>query len=530
MPNKVEDIKKAKDGLDVIRDIYRYAEAGFDAISEDDFDLFKWYGLYQQKPKNGHFMMRVKIPGGQYTSEQLRVLAGISRDFGRSLSDVTTRQAYQFHWLTIADVPEIFERLHAVNLTTIGACGDIMRNVTGCPVAGCDTHEIFDAHPDVLRVTKHFLGNKEYSNLPRKFKLSVSACSINCVFPQINCLTFVGVPHGPEGVPQEGYNVYVGGGLSTSPRYALPVDIFVTREQLLDAAIAVTEIYRDHGGRDRRTRARLKFLMDDWGPEKFREEIAKRVPFEPYHASPHKLRDEHLDHMGVFPQKQKGLNYIGVTVPIGRLSAGQMVGLADIADKYGEGRLANTIQQNVILFDVPDDDLDQAVSDIRGLGLLVENLSPATDCVTCTGNEFCNLAVTETKRKLTEIISYLDQNVTWDRHIKINVNGCPNSCGQHHIADIGLQGATTRINGETVECYDFHVGGGLGEMPTFVRKVARRIGHDEISLAIANIVRAYQKQRMNGESFRDWCNAKADDEISALLEVGDVKLRDTAAA
>ncbi|MEI6913794.1 MAG: nitrite/sulfite reductase [Armatimonadota bacterium] len=523
--NKMEDVKKLKDGLDVIDDINRYAVTGYETINPDDMDLFKWYGVYQQKPRDGHFMVRVKVSGGHYTSDQLRVLAGISHEFGRDLADITTRQTYQFHWLTIQDIPEVLRRLDSVGMSTIGACGDIMRNITGCPVAGCDCKEVFDAQPDLVKVNEYFLGRKEFSNLPRKFKLSISACDINCIYPQINCLSFVGVPHGPEGVAEEGYNIYVGGGLSTAPHFAKAVDIFITRDQILDAAIAMAEIFRDHGGRERRTRARLKFLMDDWGPERFREEIAERLSFEPHHASPHKLRDQHKGHMGVFPQKQTGLNYIGVTVPIGRVNAQQMFKMADIADKYGQGRLANTIQQNFIIFDVPDQSISSAVQELRDLGFAIEEMSAKTDCVTCTGNEFCNLAVTETKNKMAEVISYLDQNVTWDRHIIINMNGCPNGCGHHWIADIGLQGASTRVGGETVECYDFHVGGGLGEDPAFVRKVARRIGGDEIHIALANVIKAYQSQRKEGETFREWATSISDEEIAAQLGVVDVKLR-----
>lgn len=528
--NHVEDLKREKDGLDVLDDIYRYAKDGFDAITDDDFDRFKWYGLYQQKPRNGHFMMRIKIIGGQYSSKQMRTLAGICRDYARGFGDITTRQAFQFHWLTIQDVPDIFARLHAAGLTSIGACGDVTRAVTGCPVAGLDADEIFDAHPEVVQVSDYFLGNKEYSNLPRKFKISISGCSINCMYPQINCVAFVGVPHGPAGVDHEGYNLYVGGGLSTSPHFAKPVNIFATREQVLPIAIAVTEIFRDRGGRDRRTRSRLKFLMDDWGPEKFREEIASRVPFDPYPASGHALRDQHMDHHGVHSQKEPGLNFIGVTVPTGRITADQMMAIAEIADRYGKGRIGNTIHQNLVLTDISDQHVPAAVDEVRALGFSVEELAVKTDCVVCTGNEFCNLAVTETKQQMRETMEFLERNVNWDRHIKINMNGCPNSCGQHWIADIGLQGASTKIGDETVECYDFHVGGGLGEDASFVRKIARRIGQDDVKVAIANLVKAYQATREEDQSFRAWCNSQPDEELAALLGVRDVKLREEALA
>ena len=526
MPNPIEDLKKRKDGLDVLADIYRYAREGYESIDPDDFNLFKWYGLYEQKPRGGgHFMLRIKVHGGHYTAAQMREVGRLANQYARGFGDITTRQAFQLHWLRIEDVPDIFSRLERVGLTTVGACGDIMRNITNCPVAGCDRQEIFDTQPDVLRVSRHFLGNRDYSNLPRKYKVSISACAVNCTFPQINCVAFVGVPHGPQGVEEEGYNIYIGGGLSTAPHFAKPVNIFATREQVLDYAVAITEIYRDHGGRDRRTRARLKFLMDDWGPEKFREEIAARVPFEPYPASGHPLRDAHHDHLGIHPQKQDGKCYIGVTVKIGRITGDQMLGAADIAERYGSGRLANTISQNFIVFDIPEERVEEAAGELRALGFDIGETTVKSDCVVCTGKEFCNLAVTETKGLMSEVISYLEQNVRWDRRIRVHMTGCPNNCGQQVISDIGLQGASTRIEGQEVECYDFHVGGGLGEDASFVRKIARRIAAEDVKLGVANIVRAYQQGRSNGESFRDWTRRHSDEELAQMLGVVDVKVK-----
>lgn len=529
--NKMEDIKKNKDGLDVIHDMLRYANEGFDAIDPNDMDLFKWYGVYQQKPKDGHFMMRIKVPGGHYTSAQLRQLAKIGHDFARGFGDITTRQAFQFHWLTIQDIPEIFRRLKEVGMSTAGACGDIMRNITGCPLAGIDREEVFNAQPEVLQIEKHFLENREYSNLPRKYKPSIGACAINCYFPQINCFSLVGVPHGPAGWEEEGYNVYVGGGLSTSPHFAKGVDIFIPRDKALQMAIAVTEIFRDNGGRERRTRARLKFLMDDWGPEKFREEIQKHFPdFELPRASGHTLRDAHHDHLGIHPQKQEGLNYIGVTVTTGRITASQMAAVADIADNYGSGRLANTISQNFVVLDIPDAKVEQAAAELRALGFTIDPVSVRSDCVVCTGKEFCNLAVTETKGLMMETIQFLEREVNWDRRIRVHMTGCPNNCGQAVIADIGMQGAAAKVNGETVDAYDFYVGGGLGEDPSFVRKIARRISTDEVKVGIANLVRAYQAERSNGQTFRQWSEQFSDEELAGKLGVYDIKLKEEAQA
>jgi sulfite reductase beta subunit-like hemoprotein len=546
--NHMEKIKNEKDGLDAIRDIYRYAGEGSESIPADEFDRFKWYGLYQQRPKDGHFMIRVNIPGGHYSSQQMKTMAAIARDYGRGFGDITTRQTYEFHWLTIHDVPNTLKRLNLAGLSTTGAGGDIMRNITGCPVAGRDRREIFDAQPDITRVSEYFLGNRKYSNLPRKFKLSICACGINCCFPQINCASFVGVCypngphnphdlpgppdfHGPCGIDQEGYNLYLGGGLSREPRLTRPMDIFVRRDQVLETAVAVAEIFRDYGYRETRSRARLKFLVDDWGTERFREEIAKRLSFIPYPAarplslpssssssSPYKPADGHHDHLGVFPQKESGLNYIGITVPKGRTSAEQMAALADIADAYGSGRMANTCHQNLIILDVPDGKLPAAISQIHSIGLTTEELSVKGDCVVCIGKEFCNLALTQTKSLMGEIISFLEQNLTWDQHININMNGCPNSCGHHLTADIGLQGTSARIGGITSESFDFFVCAGTGDGAMFSRRVSRKLAPDRVAAAIASLIRAYQATRQSGQTFRSWCSERSDEEIAGLLK------------
>ncbi|MGA1875001.1 MAG: nitrite/sulfite reductase [bacterium] len=515
----MEEIKKEKNGFDVLPDIYRYAREGFVAIEPDDLQRLKWYGLYQQRPKDGYFMMRVIIPGGHYNSVQMRTLAAIGRDYARGFGDITTRQTFGFHWLTIQDMPDIFRRLAAVGLSTVGGGGDVMRNITGCPVAGHDTREAFDAQPDIIKVWNYLRGHRAFSNLPRKMKVSVSACGISCCFPQIHCLSWVGVPHGPSGMPQEGYNLYLGGGLAGEPHLAQPVDIFVTRDQVLEATVAIMETYRQYGNRQQRSRARLKFLMDDWGPEKFRKEIASRLSFDPYQASPHKLDANSRDHLGIFPQREAHLNYIGIAIPAGRITSERMLDLAGVADIYGSGHLVNTHQQNLVILDVPNAHVPPAVSKLKTIGLSTDELSVEADCVACIGKEFCNRAITETKGLMKKTIDYLKEELTWDSHIKIFMSGCQNACGHHHIADIGLQGTSARVGREILECYDFLVGGKLGREAAFSRKIAPKIPAEVVPAALASMVRSFQTTRKHHQTFHSWSGERSDQELAGFLAI-----------
>src|SRR5437764_669420 len=300
----VEAIKKAKDGLDVWPDILRYAETGFASIDPEDFARMRWYGIYQQQPNEGHFMMRVKIPSGDMSSDQMRAVAEVARNWGGSIADITTRQNFQFHWLTIENIPKAIARLAQAGLTTTGACGDITRNVCGCPVSGIDPDEIYDTRPIVTQVTNHFLGNKDFSDLPRKYKISISGCPIHCNQPEINDLGIQAVRRFVNGRVEVGFHVRVGGGLSTQPYFAERLDMWVTPEQVLDVCIAVTEIFRDEGYRKRRNHSRLKFLMADWGAEKFQQEMIRRMGWTPEPAIP--LADPlgrlQQDHLGVHKQ------------------------------------------------------------------------------------------------------------------------------------------------------------------------------------------------------------------------------------
>ena len=517
--SKQEEIKSRKDGLDVWDDILRYAEAGFDAISPDDFYLMRWYGIYQQIPKAGHFMMRLKIPGGIYTSEQLRTIADITNERGRGLIDVTTRQTFQWHWLTVEDFPDIVARLKAVNISPIGACGDITRNVVACPVAGLNPDELLDTRPLTQGIHDYFLGNPEFSNLPRKYKIAACACPEQCVQPEIHCLALVAARDPQTGEP--GYGLRVGGGLSTQPHFGQWIDAFFTPDQALDATIAVTKLYRDHGFRERRTHARLKFLVADWGAEKVRETIVGYLGYDPKRGvADSEPKNVFRDHAGVNRQKQDGLNWIGLTVLTGRTSGDQLHALADIADEFGSGEIRNTHMQNILLPNVPDAKVEGAKSALKAAGFAWEGHSVRRGAIACTGNEFCNLAITETKQRMVQIVTHLESRVPFDKNIRINMNGCPNGCAQHAVGDIGLQGCKARTaSGEQVEAYDIHLGGRLGENRSFTHAIHRKVPAELIAPAIENLLSTFNSASLPGEEFNQFVQRHTDDELNGFLGV-----------
>jgi ferredoxin-nitrite reductase len=499
--NKTELLKLEKDGLDVFEDVYRYAKLGFDAITPDDFDRFKWAGLYQQKPKTGHFMMRVRIPSGILTSEQARTLAGISRDFGRGLVDVTTRQAVQFHWLTIENVPAIFERLASVGLSSMEACGDCPRNIVGNPLAGIDPDELIDTRPIVKQLQDFFVGNKDFSNLPRKYKMSISANIYNAGHAEINDLAFTPATKEIDGEEVVGFHVWVGGGLSAKPFLAKQLDVFVRPEEVLKVAIGVTTIFRDHGYREKRHHARLKFLVNDWGPEKFREELIKLTGELPTRGVDRTVGWKAGYFTGVHKQKQPGLNYVGLSVPVGRMNADELEELARLADKYGDGTVRTCNSQNVVIPGIPDEKLTAFLGEE-----LLQRLTPFPKtfighAVSCTGTEFCNLAIVETKERMRAIANYLDEHVQLDTPIRLHVNGCPNSCGQQQIADIGLQGSLMKTENGMIEAFDLSVGGTLGPGATFNTKLKGRIPADQVASVLAQLLTFYKEKREEGEPF-----------------------------
>jgi precorrin-3B synthase len=529
----IEHIKARKDGLDVLADIYRYAELGFEAIEPDDLALFRWYGIYTQRSEasaasgapgpseetDGHFMLRIKFPNGIVTADQLRTVGRLAVRYGRGMGDITTRQNIQLHWLRIEDLPVVLDELNAVGLSFTQACGDVWRNVVGCPLAGVDGHELIDSRPLIEELERTFVGDRRFSNLPRKFKVSVSGCLHRCAQHEINDIGLVAVEK--EGVV--GYDVWVGGGLGASARMGRRLDLFVLPDEAAEVCRAITEIFRDEGNRTKRTRARIKFLVDEWGVERIRAEVEQRLGRSyPTSVEPADPVDPHRDHLGIHPQVQAGLYYLGATTLRGRFTGDQMIAVADIADRFGSGALRCTNRQNIVVLDVPDAQVDEAAASLRDVGLPTEASTFRRGVISCTGMEFCKLAIVETKERAAELIEHLERRVgDVPGSLRINLNGCPNACAQYQVADIGLQGGIARLpDGRRVQGFILHIGGRLGEDAGFARRVASKaMPADDARYAVERIVRAYAGERPADGTFAQWAAEQSDGRLAALAGV-----------
>jgi sulfite reductase (ferredoxin) len=515
--NAAERFKKDDDGLNVRhRILTRYAHQGFDSIDPQDLrGRFRWWGLYtQRRPgigggktgaledadiEDSFFMMRVRIPGGQLSAGQLRTVAGIGKEYGRDLADITDRQNVQFHWIRIEDVPEIWDRLEGVGLSSLQACGDVPRNILGCPVAGICAEEILDASA-VLRATEAVAAaNPEFTNLPRKYKTAISGCPAQCTAHEINDISFVGVT-GPDGTP--GFDLWVGGGLSTNPMLAQRLGVFVSPGRVPEVWSGVTGIFRDYGYRRLRSRARLKFLVADWGTERFREVLEKEylggaLPDGPEPPAPPGSRD----HVGVH-QQQDGRYYLGVAPHVGRTSGTQLWQVADLAEEYGSGKIRTTPQQKLLILDVPGDRVAELSEELAARDLQVSPSAFRRGTMACTGIEFCKLAIVETKQRAQDLYAELDRRLPgFDTPISININGCPNSCARFQIADIGLKGSI--VDGG--EGFQVHLGGSLGNDPAFGRKLrGLKVTADGLADYVERILRHYLADRTEGEQFATW--------------------------
>jgi len=526
--NAAERFKKDDNGLNVRdRIVNRYAHLGFDSIDPSDLrGRFRWWGLYTQRApgieggrtgaledaeiEDSYFMMRVRIPGGQLTAHQLRTVAGIATEFGRDLADVTDRQNVQFHWIRIEDVPEIWSRLEAAGLSSIEACGDVPRNILGCPVAGVDHAEILDA-TEVLRATEAVAaGNPELANLPRKFKTAISGCASHCTAHEVNDVSFVGVV-GPDGTP--GFDLWVGGGLSTNPMIAQRLGVFVRPDQVPAVWTGVATLFRDYGYRRLRARARIKFLVADWGAAKFREVLEKEylgesLPDGPAPAPPPATG---RDHVGVHRQ-QDGNYYVGVAPHVGRTSGTQLRQVAELAETYGSGTVRTTTEQKLLILDIPERALAGLLSDLEAADLQARPSVFRRGTMACTGIEFCKLAIVETKGRARDLYTELARRLPdFDTPITINVNGCPNSCARFQLADIGLKGSI--VDGQ--EGFQIHLGGSLGTDPSFGRKLrGLKVTSDGLTDYVERVLRNYQSDRTPDEPFATWAR-RADESLLA---------------
>jgi sulfite reductase (ferredoxin) len=524
--NAAERFKKDDAGLNVRdRIVNRYALTGFESIDPTDLrGRFRWWGLYtQRRPgiaggktgtlddaeiEDSYFMMRVRIPGGQLTSEQLRTIGGIAKEYGRDLADITDRQNVQFHWIRIEDVPTIWERLAEVGLSSLQACGDVPRNILGCPVAGIDAGEVIDATAALHATEAVAAGNPEFGNLPRKYKTAISGCASRCTVHEVNDISFVGVT-GHDGTA--GFDLWVGGGLSTNPMLAKRLDAFVSPEQVPVVWAGVTGLFRDYGYRRLRSRARLKFLVADWGPERFREVLEREylgfaladgpAPAPPVSAS--------RDHVGVHHQRD-GLFYIGVAPHVGRTSGSQLWHAADLAQEYGSGRLRTTTEQKLLILDVKESNIQNLVADLEAIDLEANPSPFRRGTMACTGLEFCKLAIVETKGRARDLYAELDRRLPeFDAPVTINLNGCPNACARFQLADIGLKGSIV----DGVEGFQVHLGGSLGADPSFGRKLrGLKVTADGLPDYVERLLRNYQADRADGEQFATWVR-RADESL-----------------
>ncbi|MCW2945921.1 MAG: nitrite and sulphite reductase 4Fe-4S region [Actinoallomurus sp.] len=519
--NKNEENKKNDDGLNVRdRIVDVYSKAGFDSIDPADLrGRFRWYGLYTQRRPgidggktavledeeldDRYFMLRVRIDGGQLDPDQLRAIADVSGKYARGTADLTDRQNIQLHWIEIESVPAIWETLEAVGLSTMEACGDTPRVILGCPLAGIDADEVIDATPQIQEINERYIGSPEFSNLPRKFKTALSGCTAQCTVHEINDIAFVGVTN-DEG--ETGYDIWVGGGLSTNPMFGKRLGAFVRPEQAHEVWAGVCGIFRDYGYRRLRHRARIKFLMNDWGPERFREVLEKdylgyALPDGPAPGSPQGAR---RDHVGIRPQRD-GNFYVGFAPKVGRVNGDLLHVIADLAEEYGSGRVRTTTEQKMVILDVPQDRTEALAAELEAHDLQVRPSTFRRQTMACTGIEYCKLAIVETKQRGMDLIGELEKRLPdFEDPLTININGCPNSCARIQVADIGLKGQlVTDSDGNQVEGFQIHLGGSIGG--TFGKKVrGLKTTADELPDYVERVLRRFQEQKTDGESFAAW--------------------------
>jgi len=532
--NQVERWKLERHPLDV-RDavVDRYAREGPEAIKTvpGEVERLKWVGLYPQRQGGDAFMLRIKVPGGRLHAAQARVIGQVADEFARGPApnpvfgdaylDITTRQDVQLHWVRIGAVPEIWSRLEAVGMTTVQACGDSARNVLCCPVSGLDADEVLDAHPVAQAVSDFFTGNREYANLPRKFKLSVTGCREDCAQAEIND---IGLWPARLDDGTVGFNVLVGGGLSDGPRMASDIDVFVPPDpgRVVELFRAIAQLFGELGNRENRGLARMRYLVQELGPERFRAELASRAGFGLEAAGQALTRRYRGDHVGVHPQRQPGLHYVGLNVTVGRMAGRSLVEAARLAEAHGDGGLRLATDQNLILTGVPAGRVEALLAEP-----LLATHSPTPGAfergvVACTGNEFCRFAIVETKARAAAWARELDRRLgpdeAGDGIVRMHFSGCPASCAQPQIADIGFRGETAHRDDQIVEAVDIGLGGSLGTDAAFVDWVEGARPVDEVPEALADLLTRYRAERRDGEAFHQWARRLPNAELRATLQ------------
>lgn len=530
--NHVEQVKLERHPLEV-RDavIHRYSREGANAIQtvEGEQERLKWVGLYPQRQGGNAFMMRVKVPGGLLSAAQARLIGQVADEyargpqpnpvFGDGYLDLTTRQDIQMHWIRIENVPEIWRRMEEVGLTTVQACGDSARNVLCCPVSGLDRDELIYAYPVARAISDYFTGNREYANLPRKFKMSVTGCREDCAQGEINDIGLL-----PAVVDRDtyGFNVRVGGGLGDGPRMATDIDVFVLPEQCVELTRGIAQLFGELGNRENRWTCRMRYLVQEMGPEMFRQELQNRVAFRLAPAGEDLTSHYRGDHVGIHPQKQPGLYYVGLSVTVGRMLGTSLVEAARLSEEYGNGEIRLATDQNLIIPGVPEHRLEELQSEP-----LLKKHSPnprpfERGVVACTGSEFCRFAIVETKVRAVEWARYMDDHVDASDQgiVRMHFSGCSASCAQPQIADIGFRGETAKTREAITEGADIGLGGSLGRDAAFIDWVEGAKPVDEIPQSLVGLYQRYQNDRRDDERFYEWARRKPNAELRTTIRTG----------
>ena len=530
---RIERLKREKNAWEHLDEIRTFARKGHGSIPAEWLGTyFRAWGVYTQGDGVGavggvggegaavpYFMVRIRVPNGLLLANQVRTIAEATCKYARDQADITVRQNIQLHWVRIEDLPDLLESLWRAGLTTMGSCGDDVRNIVGCPLAGVDGDEIYDASHLVEEATKQFVGNAEFYNLPRKFKICITGCNAWCSYPEINDVGLTAVRQSDGEV---GFSLRVAGGLSTDPHLAQRLNAFVLPHQVLPVLTGIAKIFRDSDVlRESRERARLKFLFlkHGWTAERFLFELQKRIGFELAPAVPEIIpNDVYRDHVGVRAQKQPGYFYVGASVLRGRIRAQQLLAAAEVAEQYAGGELRTTNMQNLLIVNVPQQHVAPVARGLTQAGLPVAGSPFRRGIIACTGTEFCKIAITETKSFARWLAEELDDRLPgFEQHLKLHVTGCPNSCGQHWIADLGLEGKKIKQDGELIDAYYFCVGGAVGLHQAIARPVGYRCPAPEVPDAIERLLRHYLLVREPGENVRQFFARHSSEEIRNFL-------------
>lgn len=533
---RAERLKLEKNPWECLEEIRQFARGGYEAVPQEwRSNYFRWWGIYPQGDGAGvlggkggegatvpYFMLRIRVPSGLLFSHQLRTIADLADRYARGVADITVRHNIQLHWVQAEALTTIFEELWRCGLTTMSACGDDTRNLTGCPLSGVDAEEIVDASPLVLRATNMLVGNADYYNLPRKYKICITGCRSWCCYPEINDVGLTATPRKRNGVEEIGFSLRVGGGLSAEPFFAKRLNAFVRWNQVPSVILGVTQIFRDSDVlRQHRERARMKYLFKQhgWTEEIFQTELERRIGFKLDPAEEEEVpADVFRDHVGIHAQKQAGYYYVGGSVLRGRITPDQMRTVAQLADTFGTGELRTTTMQNIVIVNVPEQHVDAVAKEMDAVGLPANASAFRRGTITCTGTEFCRLAITETKQFARWLVEDLEERLPgFEEHLKLNITGCPNSCGQHWISDIGIEGKKLKVDGKFVDAYYFCLGGSVGQFQTISRPLGYRCTATEVPAAIERLLRVYLASKHEGEQLRAFFARHSDVQLRGWL-------------